>query len=332
MFFSSWFQAILKTRPGREQVLRLHHLQDQLLGERAVGRQVPVELPDLYARRGPVGDGHDLLVADVHVERQHAQVPVAVQLVLRAVQFDEGARFDRSRRVREIPQRLIVPAADGRQRDERDSLLFLRVRDPPLACHPDLFLDDLHRGIDLRRLGVVVGLVVLPVRRIDEEVVRGVLVGAELEGLFLRAAGDRHLLDLPLLLGGEGRQGQRAGLELGLHAEQGLAAPDEGRWRGERHVPCFHALDDLVLVAGVLDLQLVLVLEGTARVPVGQDVQLVPDRAVHGHLDLLAEIRLVAALVQTGDGHLVRLRVAESGLDIHGPADRQPDLRSCRRC
>ena len=69
----------------------------------------------------------------------------------------------------------------------------------------------------------------------------------------------------------------------------------------ERNVSCFDALHDLVVVAGILDLELVFVLERPLGVPVGKDVELVADRPVHVHLHLLAEVGLVPALIQAGE-------------------------------
>ena len=45
-------------------------------------------------------------------------------------------------------------------------------------------------------------------------------------------------------------------------------------------------LHDLVLVAGVLDLQLILVLELALRVPIGEDVQFIADGAAHVEAEL----------------------------------------------
>ena len=171
-------------------------------------------------------------------------------------------------------------------------------------------------GITIQRKGI---------GGIDEEVIRRILERPHLEGMFLRAAGDLDLLDLPLLLRSDRRQREGSGLYLCLNAEERLAAPDQGRPL-QRYVARLHALHDLVVVPGVLDLELVFVFEGAARVPVGHDVQLVADRAVDVHLHFLAEVGFVAALIDAGESRLVGFDIAEPGLDIDCAADGQINL------
>ncbi len=145
------------------------------------------------------------------------------------------------------------------------------------------------------------------------------------EGLLFGAAGDGERVRLPLLLARDGRKPQTAEPELALDAEQALPAADERRRRLQEHVAGLDRLHDLVLVAGVLDLQLVLEVELVARVAVHVDPQLVADRADDAEAEVLLERRV--DLSAAADGLLLLVAaVLEARVHVGLPAHAKGDF------
>ena len=242
----------------------------------------------------------------------------------------------------ELPQvRLPAPEDGGRlaevgQGDGPRRLLVLAGRRPerPLVL-PHLDADELAEaglpggaGRERDLAGVLVAGVPPVVEGVAEEEVRVVLVlvRGELERLHVGAARDRLLDRLGVLLGGHGRERERAELEVGAEPEQPLAALDERRRRLEEHVARLDALEDVVVVALVDERHLVLELELALRVVVDVDRQLVADRAGDVEREVLAEVGVDGRAGRRLGGLEVALVVADAEVHVRRAVDGQRHL------
>ena len=156
--------------------------------------------------------------------------------------------------------------------------------------HPDLHPGDLHLAVHGGQRAQ--GILVLVPEEVAQEVVlvRLVVVRLDVEGVGLRASAHLHVAPLALLLAEDRRGGEPAEAQFGLEAEEALAALDQCTVQGQAHVAGLDLLDDLVLVPGVVQLHLVLEVEGGLGVVVGVDLELLPDVAHQVQLDPLVEV------------------------------------------
>jgi len=137
---------------------------------------------------------------------------------------------------------------------------------------------------------------------------------------------DREAVGLPLLLARDRREVEVAELEGALDPEEALPSADELRGRLEKDVSRLDALDDLILVAGVLQLHLVLVVELVVRVPVDVDLQLVPDRPGNAEPQVLFEVGIELRGVAGPSALLVVFAVLKAGVDVGLSVDAKVDL------
>ncbi len=142
----------------------------------------------------------------------------------------------------------------------------------------------------------------------------------------LAPALDRELVALGVLLARHDRHAEPADLEVRADAEEALAAADQLARRLEEHVPRLDALEDLVLVAGVRQLDLVLEVEVVLRVVVDVDLELVADRAGDAQPELLPEVGVDAAALPGGGLLLLVLAIGEPDVDVRLPVHAEVDL------
>ena len=198
-----------------------------------------------------------------------------------------------------------------RERHEVPGLLevLTHVRDPHLDA-----LDQhttIHRGKRPQGLVVAVAEVVA-----QEIVLVGlVLIRLDVEHGGLRTTLGLHVAPLPFLLAEDGRGGEPSETQFGLQAEEALAPLDQGAAQGKTDVAGLDLLDDLVLVTRVVQLHLVLEVEGGLRVVVGVDLQLLTDITHQVQLDPLVEVEGGDAPLIDGDPRILRLA------DVHPEDD-----------
>ena len=82
-------------------------------------------------------------------------------------------------------------------------------------------------------------------------------------------------------------------------------------------------LNDLILVPGVLEFELVLEIKLVARVIIDIDPQFVPDRACDAKAEVLLEFRVELRRFSGNRDLLVTFSVVETGMDIGCPVDAQ---------
>src|SRR5690606_29292999 len=99
------------------------------------------------------------------------------------------------------------------------------------------------------------------------------------------------------LRGGDGSDIESAELQLGLHTKQVLGALDERVIQWKAYVPDFEFLENVFLVTGVLDLHVVLKVEGVIVIEVRRDGKLFTDLTGHVHVDLLIEFETTTPLL-----------------------------------
>ena len=103
---------------------------------------------------------------------------------------------------------------------------------------------------------------------IDKIVILRICTGADTERRRSGAIVDRQFLNLSLLLTRYGRQFQRSELHPHFNTEQCLTARYKRGIGLQRNVSSFDALNNFVIVTLIIDVHLVLVIEGTLRIPV----------------------------------------------------------------
>ena len=155
---------------------------------------------------------------------------------------------------------------------------------------PHFHADNLDVGVGRGEGGH--GFVVVVVEVLSDKVVAVffILVGTDLEFLRGGAALHAHVLGAGLFLRHDGVDGQFAELELGVDAEQLLAAVDEGGVEGEGDVGGLEELQDVVFLAFVFEFYLVFEIEGGLGVPVDVEVEEVSNLCVEVDLDVLVEV------------------------------------------
>ena len=107
-----------------------------------------------------------------------------------------------------------------------------------------------------------------------------------------------------------GIDGEFAELELGVDAEEFLAAVNEGGIEGEGDIGRFEKLEDIVFLALVFELDFVLEVEGGLGVPVDVEVEEVAYLGIEAHLDVLIKI-------ETGDTSAVGIEVVVVAEIVH---------------
>ncbi len=148
----------------------------------------------------------------------------------------------------------------------------------------------------------------------------------EVEADSLGSAVDVEAVGLALLLADNGLKLNAAELEFTFDAEEALAAADQGRRRLEEDVPGLDALDDIVVVTLVTELELVLVIEVALRIPVDVDVHLVSDRADDAEAEVLPELGIDLGISAGEHRLLVAFAYVEAGVDVGLPVDAQVDV------
>ena len=125
----------------------------------------------------------------------------------------------------------------------------------------------------------------------EEMSVLVVTVAGDVEPRHLRAALAADGLRLAVLLADQGLDAELAELQVGLDTEQRLAAADKRRRQVHRHITCLDRLDDVILLAFVVQFEVLLVeRERGLGVVTHVEVQLLAYLALDAGLDLLVEI------------------------------------------
>src|SRR5690606_27277819 len=190
-------------------------------------------------------------------------------------------------------------------------------------------------GLDLAEAGpehdvgwVGVGGVPAVVEVIAEVEVRVLLVlrRASRERGRLAPALDHELVALGVLLARDDGDAEAAHAEVRLDPEEALPAPDQLALDGEEDVPGLDLLDDVVLVAGVGEADLVLEVEVVLGIVVDVDLELVPDGAGDAEAELLAEVRVHAPALAGGGLLLLVLAVGEADVDVGLAVDAEVHL------
>ena len=142
------------------------------------------------------------------------------------------------------------------------------------------------------------------IERIDEEIILDIVIGIDIYGCGPGSARKGYRLRLAFLLGEKGRECQGTRLEFRLYAEESLAARDERGGR-EGNVSGLDALDDFIVITGIIDMELIFVFERPLCIPVGKDFKFIADGAVDINLDVLIEVRGSLGLFDLGEGNLI---------------------------
>ena len=137
-----------------------------------------------------------------------------------------------------------------------------------------------------------------------------IFVGTYLEFLRGGAALHTHVLGASFFLRNNGIDGEFAELELGVDAEEFLAAVNEGGVEGEGDIGGLEKLEDIVFLALVFELDFVLEVEGGLGVPVDVEVEEVAYLGIEAHLDVLVKI-------ETGDTAAVGVEVVVVAEIVH---------------
>ena len=167
-----------------------------------------------------------------------------------------------------------------------------------LVGHPDLHAVDGDAGGEVGQLAHARVVMVVEILREEEVAVLLVVGGVHLEGGVLLTALRTDALRRTLLLRGDQLQLEFAELHVGTQTEQTAGALDERGIGGERDVARLDELDNLILLAVVLQLHVLrIVVEGGVGVVVEVHVHLVAYLTVHAEVNLLVEVhrRLVPA-------------------------------------
>ncbi len=111
-----------------------------------------------------------------------------------------------------------------------------------------------------------------------------------------------------------------AELQLGLEAEKSRRPADERRPRGHRHIARLDALDDIVFLTLVCQLEVLGVeIECGVRVIAHVELHSVADRRVDGGLDFLVEVEIGLAPRRQRQRRIVSLVALDAHLHLHRP-------------
>ncbi len=155
---------------------------------------------------------------------------------------------------------------------------------------PYLHPDDTDRGIGCGERGHRLVVIIIEILRDEVVSVFLILVGADLELTCRGTALHPHVFGTGLFLRPHGIHRQFAELQLGMYAEQLLAAVDKGGVQGEGDIGRLEQLDNIVLLALIFQLYLVLEVECGLGVPVDVKIEEVANLGIHIHLYVLVEI------------------------------------------
>ena len=156
---------------------------------------------------------------------------------------------------------------------------------------PDLNLIDRESARYIRHTRHRLFVVVAEEMTQEEMSILVVVIAADVELRSLCAALAAHRLRLTVLLRNQCLDLQLAELQVRLDTEQRLAAPNQRTRQVHRYVSGLNRLDDIVLFAFVVELQVLLVeREGGLGVVTHVEVQLLTHLTLDARLDLLVEI------------------------------------------
>ena len=157
---------------------------------------------------------------------------------------------------------------------------------------PDLDLVDRESARYIRHRSHRLFVVVAEEMAQEEMPVLVVAIAADVKLRRLCAALAAHRLRLAVLLGNQCLDFQLAELQIRLDTEQRLAAPNQRTRQIHRYVSGLYRLDDIVLFAFVVELQVLLVeREGRLGVVTHVEVQLLTHLTLDARLDLLVEVK-----------------------------------------
>ena len=117
-----------------------------------------------------------------------------------------------------------------------------------------------------------------------------ILVGTNLKTGYLCATLGLNSFTFTLLLREDAGHCQTAEFQRCFHPEKILATGNERTSERQRNVSRFNKLNDLILIATVLQLHLILEIEGGFGVVVDAQLHLLTDLTCHIHLNVLVEI------------------------------------------
>ena len=186
-----------------------------------------------------------------------------------------------------------------------------------LVGNPNLYtLDGDAATYGGQRLHVVVVTFAEEVRE-EEVLVLLVVGGAELEGSRLLATLTAGTGAGTLLLADNGLQFQFPELYVGTQTEQAAYAWHQAHVAGERYVTGFNEFDNLVFLAVVLQLHHLRVkVEGSLRIVVQVQVDLVAHLTVHAQVNFLVEVEAYSLTARGSQGRVVHLLRVDTQLHL----------------